>query len=75
MPQQSALDQAITTAAAGEATYNSSFQNVANIQIAIDTATTPLAPAKAQLVTDATSYNASLDALSVAAIAAKVPTS
>ena len=70
---QSALDQAITDAAAAEATYQSDLDNLATIQTAIDTATSPLAPAQAKLATDAAAYNAKLDALIVAATAAKIP--
>ena len=66
------LDNAITAAAAAEATYTRDVTNVANIQIAIATATASLAPAQAQLGTDAAAFNSALDALSVAALAAKV---
>ena len=69
---QSALDAAITKASSAEATYSADVQNVANIQTAIETASAPLAPAQAQLSTDASAFNASLDALSQAALAAKV---
>lgn len=69
---QSALDAAITTAAAAEATYSADVSNVATIRAAIESATTPLAPAEAQQATDATAFNAALDALSLAALAAKV---
>lgn len=68
------LDNAITAAAAAEATYNADVENVATIEGAISAATTPLLPAKAQLSTDASNFNAALDALSAAALAAKVPT-
>ena len=67
------LDTALQAAAAAEATYNADVANVATIQTAIDTATAPLAPAKAQLATDAAGFNAALDSLSAAALAAKVP--
>ena len=70
---QSTLDQAITDAAAKEATYGADVTNVATIQTAIDSATAPLAPAQQQLAADATAFNASLDALAAAATAAKVP--
>lgn len=69
---QSALDSAITNASAAEATYSADVNNVQTIQTAIQTATQPLAPAQAQLATDADAFNASLDALSGAALAAKV---
>jgi|HubBroStandDraft_2_1064218.scaffolds.fasta_scaffold193677_3 hypothetical protein len=69
---QSALDQAITTASAAEATYTADSLTVSNIEAAIETATSPLAPAQATVATDATAFNASLDALSAAALAAKV---
>ena len=69
------LDNAITAAAAAEATYSSDQANVATIQTAISQATAPLAGAEATLATDAVAFNASLDALSAAALAARVPTS
>jgi hypothetical protein len=72
---QSQLDQAITNASAAEATYTADAGNVAAIETAIQTATAPLAPAQAQMSTDAVAFNAALDALSQAALAAKVPTS
>jgi hypothetical protein len=68
----SPLDNAIKDAAAAEGTYTADLTNVATIQTSIDTATAPLAPAKAQLVTDAANFNSKLDALSAAALAAKV---
>lgn len=70
---QSPLDQAITNAAAAEATYNADVANVSSIQSAITTATTPLAPAQAQLATDALAYNAALQVLITAAQAAMIP--
>ena len=70
---QSPLDQAITNAAAAEATYNADVANVSNIQSAITTATTPLAPAQTQLATDAAAYNAALQSLITAAQAAMIP--
>ena len=66
---QSALDQAITAAAAAEATYSADLANVGSIQTAIATATAPLAPAQAQLTTDTAAYVAALQALSQAALA------
>jgi hypothetical protein len=72
---QSALDQAITTASAAEATYVADEAAVANIQSAIATATAPLAAAQTQASTDAVAFNAALQALSAAALAAQVPTS
>jgi hypothetical protein len=69
------LDNAITAAAAAEATYQADAANVASIQTAIATATAPLAPAQSQLLTDAASFNTALQALSAAALAAQVPTS
>ena len=71
----SPLDNAITAAAAAEATYSADVTNVATIQTAIETATAPLAAAQTQANTDAIAFNASLDALSAAALAAKVTTS
>jgi hypothetical protein len=67
------LDTALQAAAAAEATYNADVANCATIQTSISTATAPLAPAQAQLSTDASAFNATLDALSAAALAAKVP--
>jgi hypothetical protein len=69
---QSALDLAITATAAAEATFAADSANVDAIKAAIDSATAPLAPAEAQKSTDAASFNAALDALSAAALAAKV---
>lgn len=69
---QSALDAAITAAAAKEATYAADVDNVTKIQAAIDAATSPLAPAQAQKADDAAAFNSSLDDLSAAALAAKV---
>jgi hypothetical protein len=65
----SPLDNAITAAAAAEATYNTDVTNVANIETSIATATAPLAPAQAQLGTDGAAFKASLIALSDAALA------
>lgn len=67
------LDTAIAKAAAAEATYNADSQTVTNIQTAIEAATSPLAPAQAQLATDKDAFNAALDELSAAALAAKIP--
>jgi len=69
---QSALDQAISSASAAEATYTADSATVTNIQAAIAAATSPLAPAQATVATDVTAFNASLDALSAAALGAKV---
>jgi hypothetical protein len=69
----SQLDTALQAAAAAEATYNADVSNVGNIQSAIAAATAPLAPAQAQLGTDAAAFNTTLDGLSAAALAAKVP--
>jgi hypothetical protein len=67
------LDVALQAASAAEATYNADVANVATIQTAISTASAPLAAAQAQLSTDASAFNATLDDLSAAALAAKVP--
>ena len=67
------LDNAIVAASAAEATYTADVQNVATIQTSIDQATQPLAPAQAKLATDAAAFNTTMDALSQAALAAKVP--
>ena len=69
------LDNAITTAAAAEATYAADVNNVNTIETAIETATAPLAAAQSQANADAAAFNSSLDALSQAALAAKVATS
>ena len=69
------LDQAIANASAAEATYTGDINNVANINTAIATATAPLGPAQAQLTSDTLAYNAALNALSQAALAAIVPVS
>lgn len=66
------LDNSITAAAAAEATYAADVTNVQTIQTAIETATAPLAPAQAQLSTDAVAFNKALDDLAAAATAAKV---
>jgi uncharacterized protein YlxW (UPF0749 family) len=70
---QSNLDAAITAASSAEATYTADSLTVSNIQASIATATAPLAPAEAQVSTDATAFNAALQALSAAALAAMVP--
>lgn len=72
---QSNLDQAITAAAAAEATYTTDLTNVQTIQANIEAATSPLGPAQTQVATDAQAYNTALDALIAAATAAKVQTS
>ncbi len=69
---QSALDQAITAASNAETTYQNDVANVGTIQTAIDTATSPLAPAKQKLSDDGVAYNKALDDLSAAALGAKV---
>ncbi len=69
-----ALDQAIQDATAKEATFIADTSNVQTIKTAIDTATAPLAAAQATAASDAAAFNASLDALSAAALAAKIPT-
>jgi len=71
---QSQLDAAITDTSAKEATLTADQASLANIETAIATATSPLAPAQALVNTDIAAFNASLDALSAAALAAKVPT-
>lgn len=72
---QSQLDQAITAASAAEATYVADQTTVTNIQAAIAAASSPLAPAQAQVATDVKAYNDSLSALISAAQAAMIPTS
>ena len=67
-----ALDNAITAAAAAEATYQADVDNVATIQTAISTATAPLPAAQAKAGADAAKFNEALDALAAAATAAKV---
>jgi hypothetical protein len=62
----SPLDQAITAAAASESAIATDQTNISNIQAAIAAATTPLAPAQAQLVTDVQAGLANYQALSKA---------
>jgi hypothetical protein len=69
------LDNAITAAAAAEATYVADKANVTTIENAITAATAPLAPAQAQLSADAAAFNKTLDDLSQAALASKIATS
>ena len=69
----SKLDTAIASAMSAEATYLADTAAVANIQTAIDTATSPLAGAKATVTADIATFNAALDAVSAAALAAKIP--
>lgn len=71
---QSDLDQAITAASAAEATFAADTASVTNIQQAIAAAEQPLPAAQATAAQDAVAFNAALDALSSAALAAKVPT-
>ncbi len=66
------LDDAIKDAASKEGAYNADVANVANIEAAIDAAGSSLPAAKDQLSADAVAFNASLDALSQAALASKV---
>lgn len=66
------LDNAITAAAAAEATYQSDVSNVQTIQTAIDAAELPLDGAKATLAQDAAAYNKTLDDLIQAASDAKI---
>ena len=76
---QSPIDQAITAAAAAESTYNSDLANVASIETAIEAATSPLAPAQAQLATDTATYVTALQTLDqaiqaqIAALTAPAP--
>jgi hypothetical protein len=67
-----ALDKAIADAQAAEATYTADTATVSNIKTSIEAATSPLAAAQATVSTDAIAFNASLDAVSAAALAAKV---
>lgn len=67
------LDTALQAAAVAEATFNSDVANVANIEVAISTASAPLVAAQAQLVVDAQAFNDSLDNVSTVALASKVP--
>jgi hypothetical protein len=68
----SLLDSAIVSAASAEATYNADQSNVETIQTAIAAATSPLSAAVKQASSDAVAFNASLDSLSSAALAAKI---
>ena len=67
------LDKAITTAASAEATLLADQGNVQNIETSIATATAPLASAQAKLSSDVVAFNAAMDNLSQAALAAKIP--
>lgn len=67
-----ALDQAIQATTAAEATYVADSASVTNIKTSIETATAPLAAAEATVAVDVTAFNDALDALSAAALAAKV---
>lgn len=67
------LDTAIQAVTAAEATYNADNASVTNIEASIATATAPLAAAQATVATDVSTFNASLDALAAAAVAAKIP--
>ena len=60
---QSAIDQAITAASSAEATYQADLNSVSTIQANIAAATSPLAPAQAQLATDQSAYVAALQTL------------
>ena len=66
------LDQAIADATATESAYRSHVDEVSQIEAAIATATQPLSAAQATVAADAAAFNAALDALSAAALAAKV---
>ena len=70
---QTDLDLKLAAVSAAEATYTADVANVTNIQTAIATATSPLAPAQAQVQTDAQAFNAAIDAASAALLAAKIP--
>ena len=69
---QTPLDAAISAAAVAEATYNADLDNVAAIQNAISTATSPLAAAQAQLAADTAAFNSALGLLAAAAVAAQI---
>jgi len=64
-----ALDQAVATAQAAEAAYNSDVTNIANIQASIASASAPLPAAQTQLTSDTASFVTSLQAVSAAALA------
>lgn len=66
------FDDAVKAATAAETAYTGDLKNVATINASIATATAPLAPAQAQLATDAAAYNSALDTVIAAAQAAKV---
>jgi hypothetical protein len=67
------LDTLSAAAAQAEQAYTTDQTTITSIQASIDTATAPLLPMETQLATDAVAFNASLDALSAGALAAKVP--
>jgi hypothetical protein len=64
-----ALDQAVATAQAAEAAYNSDVTNIANIQAAVASASAPLAGAQTQLGSDTVAFVTALQAVSAAALA------
>jgi hypothetical protein len=67
------VDQALSAVTAAEATYNADVASEANIKTAIATASAPLPAATAAVATDATAYNAAVDAAVVALTASKIP--
>lgn len=64
---QEPVDQAISDAAAAEATWTSAGENVSTIQTAISAAQSPLPDAQNKLATATTAYGAALQALAQAA--------
>jgi hypothetical protein len=67
------LDQAIQNATKAEATLTADSANLANLQAAVAQATIPVPEAQAQVANDTTAFNASMDALSAAALGSKIP--
>lgn len=61
------LDDAIATTSKAEAVFINDQQNVATIQAAINSATSPLQPAQDQLTTDTTAYKQALTNLAAVA--------
>jgi hypothetical protein len=69
---QTPLDAAISAAAVAEATYTADLNNVASIQSAIASATSPLEAAQAQLAADSVAFAGALSVLGAAAQAAEL---
>lgn len=69
----STLDQALSAVTAAEATLAADQASVTNIQVAIDTATGPLAGAQETVASDVANYNGAIDKAISELTAAKIP--